>query len=337
MNPPLCPLSGQGNPSTTPDPLRSCEGEIFPRVKCTSCGCEWLQPAPTEAQLSKAYGTDYYGEGESKFTGPVESVIRRFRGGRARAAARILGSSPGKVLDVGCGNGGFLASLAPLGPYEIHGFELPGPAADRARRIPGLILHEGPFSMAELPPASFRLITLFVVIEHLPHPGRFLGEAARLLEPGGNLRLSLPNVASWQAAWSGQGWLHWDPPRHLWLAPPESLAQAAQRQGLQLVRESHFSLEQNPFGLLQGLLNHLFPRDRLYNWLKRRSPGKSQARTPWLDLLAAALLAAPCLLLSLAETALRRGGTMELDFKRVPSPHLPPKPNTESLQAHVSR
>jgi SAM-dependent methyltransferase len=319
-----CPLCGSRNGHQSVEALISVSGEQFSRLHCTGCGCEWLAPAPSEAALARAYGTDYYGGGESKFVGPVESVIRWFRDGRARSAQQFLGDLPSRVLDIGCGNGGFLASLGRLGPHELHGFELPGSAAERARSVPGLHLHVGAFSAQEFSPGSIRLITLFHVIEHLPDPGSFLDSAALLLQPGGRLRISLPNLQSWQAALSGQGWLHWDPPRHLWLAPPAAIRDRAARAGLRLVRSGHFSLEQNPFGLLQGLLNRCFPRDRLYNWLKRRAPetGK-RVSLPWPDLLLAALLGPACLFLSLLESACGRGGTVELDFEKAGHGDLP--------------
>lgn len=291
------------------------EGDAFPRSRCGTCACEWLNPPPSGARLSAAYSSDYYGEGDTKFQGPVERVIQWFRGGRARAAARLTGGK-GRVLDIGCGNGGFLRELSALGPFEIHGIELPGGSADRAAKVPGLKLQQKPLEDGDYPVASFDLITLFHVIEHLPEPGKLFPQAARLLKPGGHLVISLPNCASWQAALCGQHWLHWDPPRHLWLSPPSALETRATAAGLRLVASHHLSLEQNPFGVLQGVLNKFFPRDRLYNWLKRKGSAARAAGLPWPDLIVTLFIGFPCVLFSLLEALFRRGGTMELRFQR---------------------
>jgi SAM-dependent methyltransferase len=226
----------------------------------------------------------------------------------------------GSVLDIGCGNGGFLRSLARLGDYKLHGIELPGPAADRAATVPGIHLQRRPIAPGDYPSGSFDLITLFHVIEHLPAPADLFSQASTLLKPGGHLLLSLPNCGSWQARLCGQHWLHWDPPRHLWLAPPSALVAAGSRVGLLPERMSHLSLEQNPFGLLQGLLNHAFPRDRLYEWLKRSDPKRGKGTPPVLDLAFAILLGPACVVFSLAESVAGKGGTFELCLRKDADP-----------------
>lgn len=296
-------------------PLPTRDGETFPRERCTQCGCEWLCPPPSRERLAQAYAADYYGEGASKFPGPVERVIQWFRDGRARAAARLIGKT-GAVLDIGCGNGGFLRSLSKLGSYKLNGIELPGPAADRASTVPGIRLIRRPLQPDDFQEGSLDLVTLFHVIEHLDAPDSVLYSVSRILKPGGKLVVSLPNCDSLQARLCDRHWLHWDPPRHLWLAPPSAVVQAAARHGFKVVSCSHLSLEQNPFGLLQGLLNHWFPRDRLYDWLKNSKPGAGGS-IPWPELLISFLiLGIPCVLFSLFETAIRRGGTFKLVFER---------------------
>jgi len=53
----------------------------------------------------------------------------------------------------------------------------------------------GTTSSADLEPASFQLVYLFDVIEHLPNPVAVLRETMNLLKPGGKLLITTP---AWQ-------------------------------------------------------------------------------------------------------------------------------------------
>jgi hypothetical protein len=138
-----------------------------------------------------------------------------------------------------------------------------------------------------------------------------------MLQPGGLLAVAVPNVDSLQAALFGPRWFHLDLPRHYTHFGARSLAGLLRRQGFRVVREDHFCLEQNPFGWLQSLYNALgFPENLLYDLLKAPSARSGIARShPWacgLSLLLLPPLLGLSLLLTVAEAALRRGGTIEV-------------------------
>jgi SAM-dependent methyltransferase len=67
------------------------------------------------------------------------------------------------------------------------------------------------------------LAVLFHVLEHLPDPAALLREVGRVLGPGGDLVILVPNAASLQARVLGPRWLGWDPPRHLVHFTPQRL------------------------------------------------------------------------------------------------------------------
>ncbi len=96
-----------------------------------------------------------------------------------------------KVLDVGCGNGEFLAAAAEAG-FEAHGIDLSEAAAQMCRAR-GLRAVSGDFLTAALD-APFDAITMWDVIEHLPDPVSFVRRAAGLLRPGGVLVMKTPFV-----------------------------------------------------------------------------------------------------------------------------------------------
>ena len=285
---------------------------------CSKCGTAFLHPAPTDQQLADAYAATYYGAGKTKFNPYVERFRTYFSTLRARRLTRNLPEAC-NILDVGCGDGSLLGHLARTGAHTLHGIELPGAAAERAVRVPGLHLHLGTLSSVALPANSFDLITLVHVVEHLPAPREALDRLAELLKPGGRLFLAFPNIASWQARWFGGHWFHLDPPRHLALVPPVMMIRHLASKGLRLESEQHLCVEQNIYGWIQSALNRLDSRRNfLYERLKRNRcyvPSRGTG-TVLAHAATAGMLLIPALILDAAAAVVASGATVELTFRK---------------------
>lgn len=316
QGPEHCPLCESA--CSVPKPsAESISGQEFSYRSCLDCRTLFISPAPDEATLAAAYDDSYYGKEETKFLEPFETIIDRFRRGRARTVLKSV--APGAaVLDVGCGNGRFLGYLSEAG-IDCTGVELPGKAAERAARIPGVRVLLGNLQTLGLPPQQFDAVTLWHVFEHLPEPRAVLREIHRLLKSGGLLYLSLPNARSWQAAVFGRYWLHLDPPRHLFLPGADALRRVVQDFGFSLVSEHHFSAEQNIFGIQQSALNLFRPRrDEVFEVLKGRNTSEMGVSKGALgaQLIFVAATLPLALSWALAEAAAKKGGTMTLVFRR---------------------
>ncbi|MCC6548080.1 class I SAM-dependent methyltransferase [Candidatus Sumerlaeota bacterium] len=297
--------------------VRVPDGASFPLVQCEQCKVYALHPAPSDAVLARYYLNEYYGKSRRKFVGPIAKAVDVFQGGRAHWVDGHLrqwhrgsfkrGRQP-RLLDVGCGNGGFLMQMRDRG-YDVEGTEW---TAESARRIPSgarVPIHVGDLLTLDLPEHSFDAITLWHVFEHLRKPDETLEKIYRLLKPGGLLFLAMPNHESWQATRFGTNWFHLDPPRHLHGFGVKSLLVLLTIKRLQWLRVSTFSLEQNPYGFLQSLLNSLgYPRDRAYSVLKGTS--RDALGTKLKDLSLVALLAPFAILHSLVEWLAGSGATM---------------------------
>jgi len=237
---------------------------------------------------------------------------------RASRLTRYL--SPGaRILDVGCGDGRFLAACGKVGCFRLSGVELPGPAADRAAARPGVAVLRGGLSTVCIPDGVIDLVTLTHVYEHLRGPDVVLLNLARILRPGGYLYLSFPNGAGWQARWFGPAWFHLDPPRHLAFVPPQALVRALSNMGFELVRQSHLNWEQNLYGWLQSALN-LLPgkRDLLYECLKRNHLyiGDTSLLVRLLHFVIAGAVFLPAIAVEMLAALFRRGATVELLFRK---------------------
>ncbi len=292
--------------------------------QCSDCRAYFLAPHPTPDQLSVAYQDDYYGEGESKFNPIVEKVVDFFRGRRAKAITKHLPQPSAqqevRILDIGCGNGRFLDYLQRESPYiKGYGVELPGKQAQRAEKLLGDRLKIGPLQVDDFPTQHFHAITMVHVFEHLPNPKEILKIAHQLLKPGGILVLYLPNAGSFQANLFKGEWLHWDPPRHLFLFSPQDCVDQLSVAGFQLLKESHFNTEYNPFGFQQSILNR-FSKDRevLYEYLKGNQP-YMEGRSKWNLRLQDAFfkLSFPLFIgVDILSSTFRKGATYTMVFKK---------------------
>lgn len=311
-----CPCGGT---ALGPSACATARGdERFQLRPCLRCRRLVLDPRPDDAALAAAYDRAYYGIGARKFLKPIESGLDLFRGGRARRLdARVpeVAGRRRRALDIGCGDGEFLAQLAARG-WDCHGSELSPLTGQRAAGRTGLAIRTGVLPADAFAPASLDAVSIWHVLEHLRDPDRVLAHCARWLAPGGLLLLAVPNVASWQArAFSGH-WFHLDPPFHLFHFDASSLTRTLFDAGFDVEAVDHFCWQYNPYGVLQSLLNALgFPRDDLYGVLKGNDTAwGSPSRLAQTILAACALPSA--VVWSLLEAVAGAGGTIDVRARR---------------------
>jgi SAM-dependent methyltransferase len=273
------------------------------RVRCAGCGAATTDPWPSEATLSAAYAGWYRPQG-GRFAGPGDALLRRSRGALARRLDRI--APPGRVLDVGAGDGTLLDALRRTGRDAI-GLELVATRPDiRAADI------------AEIEERDFAAIVFWHSLEHLPRPAAALARAAELLARGGVLVVAVPNSDSLQARLFGDRWLALDLPRHLVHLPASTLIGRLEQLGLEVARTSHLRGGQVVFGWLHGLVGSLPGRPDLYDAIRRAGARRARMSPTrrGATLAGAAALAPLALAGALTEALARRGGSIYVEAVR---------------------
>jgi hypothetical protein len=156
-------------------------------------------------------------------------------------------------------------------------------------------------------------------LEHVSSPGAAIDHAVSILAPHGLLAVAVPNIASLQARLFGDRWLALDLPRHRVHLTTGALLRRLRALGLRIERVSYVRGGQVVFGWLHGLVALLPSHPDLYDAL-RRSEARRTRMSPGARAVA---LGAGVLLLPLAvvgaaaEVALRRGGTVYVEARRV--------------------
>ena len=144
--------------------------ERFQAVKCARCGTVRLDPRPPAEAMAAYYSPTTYARAESdEDTGLADRLDEYNRRLADRTDRATASNAPRRALDVGCGDGRFLAALASLG-WEVEGLETDPVAAALARKRTGGTIHEVPLEDLALPGGTFGLISLLHVLEHVPDP-----------------------------------------------------------------------------------------------------------------------------------------------------------------------
>jgi len=119
-------------------------------------------------------------------------------------------SSTTRVLDLGAGQGAFCARLLDMGFHDIEACDI-APDKFKVAGIPcrQVDLNQDHFDV--LFKKKFDLIVAQEILEHLDSPTNFFSSVKNMLNPGGILIISTPNVQSWYSRllFLRNGELHW--------------------------------------------------------------------------------------------------------------------------------
>lgn len=123
-------------------------------------------------------------------------ILRWSHGSRFRVARRLLEPYAGRhLLDYGCGDGTFLATVRDLFPHAVGAEVDPGLAAANAARFAGDAgLSFAQTSAVEAPPGGFGAVACMEVLEHCPADAveTVLTEIKRLASPDAVVVISVP-------------------------------------------------------------------------------------------------------------------------------------------------
>lgn len=187
--------------------------------RCSACGLVWVSPRRTPEGLRELYGDGYWCSDSPKTVGygdyreDEELYLRTFRR-RMRFVLRHVRPG-GRALDVGAAAGYFMKAAQERG-FDVSGVELSAEIAAHGRERWGLDVFVGTLESAPFEPASFDLITMWDVVEHIPDPASLLRRARELVKPNGALVIETQNVDSAFARLLGRRWHHYKHAEHLY-------------------------------------------------------------------------------------------------------------------------
>jgi len=219
------------------------EKDSWKVYRCSSCGLGFLDPRPSKEDLislySQQYCDEYFAVGgdpgspELKKRLSLETHrIRFFRGIKKR----------GKVLDIGCGYGYFLAACSNYG-YDVQGLDISEWASHHATKKLGLPIRIGHMNEMEFPPHCFDIITMWHFLEHTSDPRNAILRARDWLKSDGILIADVPNHEGTDARKNWQEWVGWSLPYHFFHFTPQTLKGLLTECGFRVVKKKDYHSE----------------------------------------------------------------------------------------------
>lgn len=246
---------------------------------CSDCGIAFLSPRPVSESIAAAY-SHYYTHSSDKddlVHNRLRSIKDYFSDAYYSAASKkytflnyviyLLARAffpvslyfdaksrhvfkenrkPGKLLDIGCGNGEFLRFADKAG-WRVTGVDFDESAVAEAKlgdfdvRLGGIEVIGGE--------EKFDFISLSHVIEHVYNPEELIHTCYSLLNEGGTLWLETPNIDSVGYALYKSNWRGLEPPRHIMIFNQKSLTDMLLKSGFISVKQKNHGLS----GVYMGL------------------------------------------------------------------------------------
>jgi SAM-dependent methyltransferase len=212
---------------------------VYAIARCRVCGAEQTVPRPGPAELQELY-EKYYNFGGAKTAAGARSLYTRLRERLFKSWLYLLwlrldgdvsfhlAKGRGRLIDVGCNEGRGLERYRDNG-FLAEGLELNRIAAEEARAR-GFRVHTVTLD-AFAPDAPFDVAVMSNVLEHTPDPRAAIHDLHRILAPGGEAWISLPNADSQFRTLFGRDWINWHVPYHLTHFSPAGLRRLLEEEG----------------------------------------------------------------------------------------------------------
>jgi SAM-dependent methyltransferase len=256
-----CPICGNTELHflfKTTDILLNCSNEVFNLYQCHNCLTVSTLPMLSSNEMDRYYRS-YYTKLSS-----IETPLFLRNDWKARLFSKPLANflninpqikfierhhKPGRLLEIGCGSGNFLYAMKQRG-WNSEGLEMSAEAVSFCREKLGLNVRQGNLEETNFQSATFDVIYLAHVFEHLANPHQSLDRFRNWLSPNGILVLTVPNAHSWIIKLFGRYWHGYDVPRHYFVFSTKSLSVLASQHGFdvescQTIYGSHAGLYSN--------------------------------------------------------------------------------------------
>jgi SAM-dependent methyltransferase len=254
----VCPACGTEN--------RDAPSFIYSRgdwrlKKCVHCNFVYLENPPHYEELSETFAWEQTFDREKERRRRDEPTVfwlsakvkyfRRQVFKRDKLARLLKSAPPGNLLDVGCGPGAAFDKLP--NHFIPHGVEVSKQLAinahQRAVARGGLVIHADAISgIAEFKEKFFQVAILSSFLEHESQPRALLWALHRVMAPGGQVIIKVPNYGCLNRRVRGSRWCGFRFPDHVNYFTPQNLTRMVAENGFTIRRfgfRDHFPLSDN--------------------------------------------------------------------------------------------
>jgi len=207
--------------------------ESFTIWNCNNCSLQFTQDVPNLNNIAAYYQSINYVSHSDTKDGLINKLYHLVRNYTLKQKYNLIKNSTklskGRLLDIGAGTGAFANTMKKNG-WNVVGLEPDVTAREQAIKNYQFQL-DLPDSINFFDAASFNVITLWHVLEHVHDLKGYWNHFKKLLSTQGQLIIAVPNYTSLDAKHYGQFWAAYDVPRHLYHFSPQSIELIASQYG----------------------------------------------------------------------------------------------------------
>jgi len=167
--------------------------EGFKVIECKQCQFKHVNPIPTDEELEKLYAAEFYSAKKKNYFKDSEADLEWWREVYGNHFELIKKwTKKRKLLDIGSGPGYFIKSGQDCG-FEVTGLEPSIEAVRYAKKLGVKVINDFFSSQTVKKLGRFDIVSMNLVLEHIPDPETFLKNVNQILKPGGILFIISPN------------------------------------------------------------------------------------------------------------------------------------------------
>jgi 2-polyprenyl-3-methyl-5-hydroxy-6-metoxy-1,4-benzoquinol methylase len=230
---------------------------------CENCGIIFLDVQALIDLPITLYDKNYHCFKKYRKRSILDILIKY--GLKKRVKLVIKNKKSGRLLDIGCASGEFLAEFLELEKegWELYGVEPNHNARDYAKSK-GINNLFSDLSEANFKDHFFDVITLWDVIEHINTPNNLFFELNRIIKINGVLVIKTPNPYSMEAKIFKEYWSGLEVPWHSFLFPKKFLETILTNHGFTNMK--YHKTTQDYYTFYRSIINYL--TSAKYNNLK---------------------------------------------------------------------
>lgn len=200
-----------------------------PLLRCDNCGLVTHDPQIKPDQIPGLYPSNYMAHSGASGGSGVYGRLKKILADRSTKALDPHLPAGGTMLEIGSGNGHFLAKVAARrGDVQLIGVDIVDPGEID---LPNYRFLHGQLQDIEIDADSVDLIYCSNLIEHVADPIEFVEICARILRPGGTIYGVTPNHRSIDRRLFGRYWAGYHYPRHTYVFNDRNLTSLLENTG----------------------------------------------------------------------------------------------------------
>lgn len=225
-------------------------------VQCNICAHKYMTPVIQEELMNEYYSvlnSEFYNATNDKLTNLNEKEYYNY-------SNIIKGyKSRGKVLEIGCGKGFLLKTLAEQG-FDCSGIEPSPKAYEFAKNVLKLNVENSFLTGSSFYKEKFDVIILIDVAEHILNMQVFMEEVNTVLKEGGIIFIGTGNIESFNAKFAAANWAYFVSWEHVSFFNKKSMRYLLEKNRFNNINITETSLQHKPMVNMLEFAKNVFKK-----------------------------------------------------------------------------